>query len=191
MFRFHIWGDRACFVRPEFRRDRISYDVIPPLAARGVIDSIYWSPAIRWHIDRIYVLNPIAFEWASSGSSGEIRQMNLVDVAYLVDAHLTLTAKARSTDHIAQHMSLVRRRVIRQQPYRQPFLGSREYPAQYGLLVEGEVVPAADLRDVTVDLGWMTHDLDEHQPPRLRFFRPLLRNGIIEVGSDDVGDLPV
>lgn len=57
-----IWGDRACFTRPEMKVERVSYDVITPSAARGILEAIHWKPAIRWHIDRIVVLKPIRFE---------------------------------------------------------------------------------------------------------------------------------
>lgn len=60
--RLHIWGGYACFTRPEMKVERVSYDVITPSAARGVLAAVHWKPAIRWVIDRIYVLKPIRFE---------------------------------------------------------------------------------------------------------------------------------
>lgn len=57
-----IWGDRACFTRPEMKVERVSYDVITPSAARGILEAIHWKPSIRWVIDRIQVLKPIRFE---------------------------------------------------------------------------------------------------------------------------------
>src|SRR5690625_3388204 len=57
-----IWGERACFTRPEMKVERVSYDVITPSAARGILEAIHWKPAIRWHVDRIHVLKPIRFE---------------------------------------------------------------------------------------------------------------------------------
>lgn len=56
-----VFGDYACFTRPEMKAERVSYDVITPSAARGIIEAIHWKPAIRWVIDRIYVLNEIQF----------------------------------------------------------------------------------------------------------------------------------
>ncbi len=56
-----VWGDRALFTRPELSVERVSYDVITPSAARGLIESIYWHPGLRYTIDRIHVLNPIRF----------------------------------------------------------------------------------------------------------------------------------
>lgn len=56
-----VWGDFACFTRPEMKVERVSYDVITPSAARGILEAIYWKPQIRWVIDRIHVLKRIRF----------------------------------------------------------------------------------------------------------------------------------
>ena len=60
--RLHVWGERACFTRPEMKGERVSYNVITPSAARGILSAIHWKPAIAWHVDRIHVLRPIRFE---------------------------------------------------------------------------------------------------------------------------------
>lgn len=57
-----VGGARACFTRPEMKAERVSYDVITPSAARGILEAIHWKPAIRWIVDRIHVLKPIRFE---------------------------------------------------------------------------------------------------------------------------------
>lgn len=59
--RVEVWGDYALFSRPEMKVERVSYDVITPSAARGLLESIYWHPGLSWKIDRIYVCNPIRF----------------------------------------------------------------------------------------------------------------------------------
>ena len=187
MFRFHVWGDRACFARPEFRRDRISYDIITPLAARGILESIYWSPAIRWHVDRIHVLQPIIFDWLGSEPC---RQCDLIDVAYVIEAHFVLSDRATQTDHVAQHASLVRRRARRQEPYRQPFLGTGAYPAHFRSLEAGDDLPPSSFANESVYLGWTIHDLDTERPPQLRFFRPVIRRGIVELANLSATDLP-
>ena len=56
-----VWGDYACFTRPEMKTERVSYDVMTPSAARGLLDSLYWHPGLRWVIDRIHVCAPIRF----------------------------------------------------------------------------------------------------------------------------------
>ena len=55
------WGDYACFTRPEMKAERVSYDVMTPSAARGILEAIHWKPAIRWVIDEIWVMNPITY----------------------------------------------------------------------------------------------------------------------------------
>lgn len=54
-----VSGPRACFTRPELKAERVSYDVITPSAARGILEAVYWKPAIKWVIDGIEVLNEI------------------------------------------------------------------------------------------------------------------------------------
>ena len=54
-FCLEVWGDMACFTRPELKVERVSYDVITPSAARAIFDSIFWKPAIRWQIGRAHV----------------------------------------------------------------------------------------------------------------------------------------
>jgi CRISPR-associated protein Cas5d len=60
--RLHVWGERACFTRPEMKVERVSYDVMTPSAARGILEAIHWKPAIRWTVHRIHVLKPIRFQ---------------------------------------------------------------------------------------------------------------------------------
>lgn len=90
-----VWGDNACFTRPEMKVERVSYDVITPSAARGIIEAIHWKPAIRWVIDRIHVLEPIRFEnirrneVADMIKPGNVRSAmkkgNLSELVYHVD----------------------------------------------------------------------------------------------------------
>ncbi len=60
--KLHIKGDNACFTRPEMKVERVSYDVITPSAARGILEAIHWKPAIQWVIDKIHILEPVCFE---------------------------------------------------------------------------------------------------------------------------------
>ncbi len=62
-FCLEVWGEYGCFTRPEMKVERVSYDVITPSAARGIFESIFWKPAVSWHVRKIEVLNPI--KWAS------------------------------------------------------------------------------------------------------------------------------
>lgn len=56
-----VWGEYAAFNRPEMKVERVSYDVMTPSAARGVLEAIYWKPEMRWVVDEIHVLRPIRF----------------------------------------------------------------------------------------------------------------------------------
>lgn len=71
--RVEVWGEFACFSRPELKTERVSYDVITPSAARGILESVYWHPGLKWTIDRIHVMHPIQTERQSE--SGGIRMM--------------------------------------------------------------------------------------------------------------------
>ena len=57
----HVWGDLACFTRPEMKVERVSYSVITPSAARGLLESILYKPQFRWRIHRIAVRKPVSF----------------------------------------------------------------------------------------------------------------------------------
>ena len=63
LYCLEVWGEYACFTRPELKVERVSYDVITPSAARMIFQSVFWKPAIRWQVERIDVLAPI--RWAS------------------------------------------------------------------------------------------------------------------------------
>ena len=63
LFCLEVWGDYACFTRPEMKVERVSYDVITPSAARAIFEAVFWKPAIKWRIKRIEILNPI--KWVS------------------------------------------------------------------------------------------------------------------------------
>jgi CRISPR-associated protein Cas5d len=60
--RLKVWGDYACFTRPEMKVERVSYDVMTPSAARGILEAIHWKPAIRWVVDAIHVLEIPRFQ---------------------------------------------------------------------------------------------------------------------------------
>lgn len=68
-FTLEIWGDFACFTRPEFKVERFSYPVITPSAARAIFDAIYIDftreapkkPVMYWQIERIEILEPIKY----------------------------------------------------------------------------------------------------------------------------------
>lgn len=172
--RLHVWGERACFTRPEMKVERVSYDVMTPTAARGILEAIHWKPAIRWRIDRIHVLKPIKFQSFRRNEVGakinataasramragstaglglavdENRQQRattlLVNVAYVIEAHFDLTDKAESDDTPAKHISMFNRRAEAGQCFHRPCLGTREFAADFALLPEGVAPPASEI----------------------------------------------
>lgn len=94
--KLHVWGDYACFTRPEMKVERVSYDVITPSAARGILEAIHWKPAICWVIDRIHVLKPVRFESirrnelgnckiSATKVSGAMKRKSTQDLNFLID----------------------------------------------------------------------------------------------------------
>jgi len=212
--RLHVWGERACFTRPELKVERVSYDVMTPSAARGILEAIHWKPAIRWHIDRIHVLRPIRFQSfrrnevgakasAANAASAmrrgdtsglglivdENRQQRatlaLVDAAYVIEAHFTLTERAGPEDSAAKHVSMFNRRAEQGQCFHRPCLGTREFDAEFELLPEGAPLPVYDppLLKRDVDFGWMLHDIDFANNNTSRFFRAVMEDGVIDVNA--------
>ncbi len=172
--RLLVTGDWACFTRPEMKAERVSYDVITPSAARGILDAIHWKPAITWVIDRIHVLNEIRFQSfrrnevgakisaATAGRAmraGSLAGLGLaVDdnrqqraatllrhVAYVVEAHFVLTGRAGGEDTEAKHLAMFNRRAAAGQCFHRPCLGTREFPADFTLLPPGTPVPPSGL----------------------------------------------
>lgn len=181
-----VWGDYACFSRPEMKVERVSYDVMTPSAARGILDAIYWHPGMKWHIDRIRVCSPIRFtnvrrnevdatvsaraaKGAMNGNEEEIfistnehRQQRasllLKDVHYVIEAHFEMTKKAAPSDNPKKFLSIFNRRLEKGSNFAQPCLGLREFPANYQRC--DEIPPCPEELRGERDLGWMLLDLD-------------------------------
>lgn len=209
--RLKVWGERACFTRPEMKVERVSYDVITPSAARGILEAIHWKPAIRWQVDRIHVLKPIRFESIRRNEVGgklspasvsramkagstaglvcyvdEERQQRaatiLRDVCYVIEAHFELTDRAGPEDSVGKHLDIFNRRARKGQCFQAPCLGVREFPADFSLVEADAALPRESPAPVAdVDLGWMLHDIDFAQGQSPRFFRARLQGGVIEV----------
>jgi len=189
-FKVRVSGAKACFARPEFRVDRISYDVITPFAARAILDAIYWRPQMRWRIDTIQVLNPIIFaeESASEPGSERIspRTIALADVDYVIEAHFDLIGPETSSGNAASHTKMFLKRVRAGQYFRKPFLGLPEFPATIALIEKTDAVPRSHLpAQGTRDIGWIAHDIDSNAPSGMRFFRALMEDGSIQVPPHD------
>lgn len=204
-------GSRACFTRPEMKAERVSYDVITPSAARGLIEAVYWKPAIRWHIDRIEVLNEIRFDTfrrnelggklsyrsakaamerdeevyeAATDDRQQRATMHLKDVAYLIDAHFTLTDCAGEDDTVEKHYNIALRRFRKGQCFNQPYFGCREFPADVSLIEEDGDRPVSFYAGSGErDLGYMLYDIDFDHGMEPQFFRVSMCNGVIDVAG--------
>ncbi len=205
--KLHVWGDCALFTRAEMKVERVSYDVITPSAARGVIEAIYWKPEIRWRIDRIHVLNPIRFttlrrnEVASKIPAGSVaramrvgkgnlglyveddRQQRaatiLRDVAYVIQAHFDILSDEPNP---GKHLDQFNRRARDGRCFQRPNLGCREFPADFALLEEGQPLPEINQElSGERDLGFILHDIDFANGMTPRFFRATLRDGVLDV----------
>ncbi len=228
--KLRVWGEYAAFNRPEMKVERVSYEVMTPSAARGVLEAVYWKPEIRWVVDRIHVLAPIRFtsvrrnEIASKipmkGASGvaavakkgegrlgifvdEDRQQRaarvLRDVCYGIEAHFELAAGGapgapEGEKPEAKHLDTFRRRAERGQCFHRPYLGCREFPAQFAWAEAFSRCP--DELQGKRPMGWILHDLvfvedsrgtiiESNRGRRLRaeprFFDATLHDGILEI----------
>jgi CRISPR-associated protein Cas5d len=205
--RLHCWGEWACFTRPEMKVERVSYDVITPSAARGILEAIYWKPEIRWVIDRITVLNPIRFssvrrnevsEKISEATAAkvmkegsgdlslqitEFRQQRaallLRDVDYIIEAHFTIQS---GPENAAKHLDQFNRRARTGACFTRPYLGCREFAAHFALLEDTQGAPSVDSSlSGERDLGWMLHDINFGGNKEARFFRAVMVDGVIVV----------
>ena len=208
-----VWGDLALITRPEMKGERVSYDVITPSVARGIVEAIYWKPAITWYIDKIHVYNPIEFtnirrnEVSSKISARAVdsvmrgkskplyinsktdRQLRasivLKNVRYVIEAHFELTDKAGKTDTVEKHYNIALRKIRRGQCYHNPYFGCREFPVNFRLIEED--VPKSSLKGEK-DLGYMLYDMDFTDEGDIKpmFFRAIMRDGIIDLSNCEV-----
>lgn len=211
--KLEVWGDYALITRPEMKVERVSYDVITPSVARGIIDAIYWKPAITWYVDKIHVFNPIEFtnirrnEVSSKISASVVdtvmnggtkplyintnadRQqrasMVLKNVRYIIEAHFELTEKAGEMDTKEKHYNIALRRMRTGQCYHNPCFGCREFPANFRL-IEDELPKSSLIGEK--DLGYMLYDMDFTNPEDIKpmFFRAIMREGIIDLSDCEV-----
>lgn len=223
--KIRAWGEYACFTRPEMKAERVSYDVLTPSAARGILEAIYWKPQIRWIIERLHVLNPIRFtsirrnEVAAKVAAGNVRKamggnveplglfveeerqqraaMILRNVAYVIEARFELLDEAETVE---KHYNIVKRRAEKGQCFHRPYLGCREFPAEFAW-IDGDIPVTtlpADQQDR--DLGFMLLDIaflpdksgniiESHDGQKLRaeprFFRAKMTGGVISVPPMD------
>lgn len=210
--RIECWGDYACFTRPEMKVERVSYDIMTPSAARGLVEAIYWHPGMRYIIDAIGLMSPIQFtnvrrnevkskilssSVLKNGTSGEslgivttqeiVQRASTIlkDVHYYIDLHFKMTEKANAGDNPGKFKEMLSRRARKGQCYHQPYLGCREFPASFRLVEDDEVV---QVYPESRDLGYMLYDMDysdgEHIIPR--FFRAKLEDGVLYLKGSEI-----
>lgn len=207
-----VWGDFACFSRPEMKVERVSYDVMTPSAARGLLEAIYWHPGMRWRIDRIYVLAPVqmtnirrnevkskilagSVKSVMTGGQGELflnttndiqqrSSLVLQNVHYIIEAHFDMTDKAAQGDNPGKFQDIIKRRLQRGQCYYQPYFGCREFSASFREWQGGEIPSIEETRD----LGYMLWDMDFRDPADIRpqFFHAKLEKGVLYLEDCEV-----
>lgn len=201
-FRVRARGPLACFTRPELKAERVSYEVMTPSAARGLLEAILWKPAIVWRVHEIAVLSPIAWtsfrrnevtERASPRASlfaiedrrAQRNTVALKDVDYVVVASFEMTARAGHDDNVIKFEQMFERRVERGQHFQQPYFGCREFIAN----VEPDGDAGAPIeKGIRRPLGLMLYDLEHNATSphvcdgcRPLFFEACLENGILKV----------
>jgi len=209
-----VSGPFACFTRPEMKVERVSYDVITPSAARAIFEAILWKPAIRWHIHKIEVLKPIRWITIRRNEVGSVISTNKVttvmnkgsgrlgiyaddsrerqqraalllrDVRYRLHASLEVIRPGPG-DPPTKYHQMFKRRAGKGQCINQPYLGTREFAADFRLL--DDATDEASPIDENRPLGWMLYDLDysDRASPQPRFFNPMLNHGVIDVPAWD------
>ena len=215
--RLEVWGDYALFTRPEMKVERVSYDVMTPSAARGLMEAVYWHPGMRWSVDRIHVCSPIRFtnlrrnEVKATVSARSARtvmergtgdlylctpeniqqraSMLLRDVHYVIEAHFDMTDRAAPGDNPGKFQDIIKRRVRKGQFYHQPYFGCREFPVNFKLCEQIPDCPES-LKGER-DLGWMMWDMDYTDPENIQpmFFRAVLRDGVLDVPTLESGEV--
>jgi CRISPR-associated protein Cas5d len=186
--------------------ERVSYDVMTPSAARGVLEAVLWKPQMQWIVERIDVLKPIRKASVRRNEVGQkasvdnlmsvmagrsarlgidiedVRQQRasviLRDVDYLVHGRIALTERSGPDDSIGKYVEMFRRRAAVGQCFHRPYLGTREFAAEFVLVDGGGPVPIPDDHD----LGWMLYDIDYSGPkPMPLFFEARLVAGSLAV----------
>ncbi|TAK37047.1 MAG: type I-C CRISPR-associated protein Cas5 [Chloroflexota bacterium] len=196
-----VWGSFGCFTRPEMKVERVTYPVMTPSAARGVLEAIFWKPEVVWRVQEIWVLNPIRYfsivrnevnnrasfraasGWEKSGGGYDAAEdrsqrhtLALREPAYLIRAQLEV--KSHVNEHPAKYRDQFRRRVQDGRCFATPYLGCREFSAAFAR-PGGREQPI----DRTEDLGPILLDLD-YLPggsATPRFFNARLEKGVLYV----------
>ena len=214
-----VWGDLACFTRPELKVERVSYDVITPSAARNIFQSIFWKPAIQWVVTRIEVLNPIKHISIRRNEVGAIgstksnakpiiatanrQQKNTImlrDVRYRIYAQMVyIPPKNRKNETVhspgkdenpMKYQQIFERRASKGQVFSMPYLGTRECSAFFELISSNIDKKGVPLAE-TRDFGIMLYDMDFSDSDNIMpmFYHAEMINGVIEVPEPDSNEV--
>ena len=211
-----VWGERALFTRPELSVERVSYPIITPSAARGILDAIYWHPSMRYVIDRIHVLNEIQFtnirrnevkskapassfrtaitkggELPYLATQDEIQQrssMMLRNVHYVIEAHFEMTSNAGPQDNPGKFRDIIRRRLEKGSCYYQPYLGTRECSCHFRAWDSNEDPQGFYTGKDKQDFGIMLYDMDYTNEGDIEpmYYWCVMNDGIIQVSGSEV-----
>lgn len=202
LLQLKVWGEYALFTRVEAKTERVSYPVMTPSAARGILDAILWKPELGWKIKNIHVLKPIQYysilrNEVASIVPGNIatsrrdyvanddRQLRhavmLRDVAYVITAELMLMNP--TMENWMKYSSMFLRRVGKGQCFHRPYLGTRECSLHFSLPDDDDqAIPE------TMDIGPMLFDVKYPVDPSQKsahaipyFFDAKLENGVLHV----------
>lgn len=213
MIQLEVWGPYALFSRPELKVERVSYDVPTPSAARGIVESIYFHPGLKWRIRAIYVLNDIDFTsirrnevgskilassvrpivqsgkgecYMVTDASNRTQRSSLVlqNVHYVIEAEFEMTDRAAPSDNPGKFQDIVTRRMKRGQCFHTPYFGCREFPAYFRQWQGGPIPTIQETRD----LGLMLYDMDYSNPKDIKpmYFRAKMENGVINLRNCEV-----
>jgi CRISPR-associated protein Cas5d len=197
-----VTGLFACFTRPDLKVERMTYPCMTPSAARGILDSILWKPEFQWYVRRILVLNPIRFANIKrneiNSKQGKVpiiieehrAQRNSVvlrDVAYIIEASIYQKEKSERNNpgkYVGRkgidgdNDGMFVRRVKRGQCWRRPYLGTREFAAEF-MEPDGTEQPIAE----TIPIGSMLFDIyydEKGKPEPVFFYDVAVRDGVLD-----------
>jgi CRISPR-associated protein Cas5d len=196
--RVKVNGDFACFTRPDLKVERMTYPCMTPSAARGILDSILWKPEFQWYVRRIIVLKPVRFTTIKRNEINSKQSRNpiiiekkraqrnsliLRDVSYIIEASIFMkqpTGKKAFDKYVGENEGkegMFPRRVKKGQCWRRPYLGTREFSAEF-MKPDGTEQPIQE----TIPIGSMLFDIfyDTNGKPIPLFFHDVaIRDGVL------------
>lgn len=197
-----VWSEYALFTQPEMKVERVSYPVMTPSAARGILEAIFWKPEFEWRVQEIHVFKPIQFfsvlrnevaKVASESIKGKLdsdfcaddpdnrtqrHSLVLRDVAYAIVADIRL--RTHATDDVAKYRDMFRRRVQRGQCFQRPYMGCREFAAFFSpVSAQDKPIPLNyEVGNMLFDIRYAGGAKGTNIPI---FFRPEVSGGVLRV----------